>query len=206
MRVEEGHLPFIIEENHLSLEYHPHFYSFQEQDRIFQQLYDQIEWQQKSIFLFGKSVKEPRLTAWFGEPQAVYVYSNLRNDPLPWNDPLLKIRFDLEQRLDCSFNSVLANLYRNGVDSMGWHSDDEPELGVNPVIASVSFGECRAFHLRHRHNQQIQNMKIWIAPGSVLIMKGKTQQFWQHSLPKTKTKPQPRINLSFRNFEREIST
>jgi alkylated DNA repair dioxygenase AlkB len=169
-----------------------------EADALFQQLNDELDWQQNTLRLFGKTVKEPRLSAWYGDPGCDYCYSGIRLQPKPWSPGLLAINGLLEKCLEATFNSVLANLYRDGKDSMGWHSDDEPELGDKPLIASVSLGAERRFSLRHKHSKQLQH--IVLPAGSLLLMAGETQRFWQHQVAKTRRCQQPRINLTFRKI------
>jgi alkylated DNA repair dioxygenase AlkB len=186
--------------DHGKLLYDPKFYSAQESDAIFTNLVEKIDWKQESIFIFGKHIPQPRLTAWYGDPGKSYTYSNLTWEPNPWTEELRKIKHDLEEVAGTTFNSVLLNYYRNGKDSMGWHSDDEPELGENPVIASLSFGQKRVFHFRHRFDKTISKIKLDLEHGSLLIMAGETQHFWQHQIPKTSRQIEGRINLTFRKI------
>jgi len=165
-------------------------------DALFEALYNETAWQQHVITLYGRAVAAPRLSAWYGDTGAVYTYSGLRLEPLPWTPTLQTIKNRVEALAATRFNSVLLNLYRSGQDSMGWHSDAEAELGRNPVIASVSLGAVRRFLLRHK--KQKLNMEIQLEHGSVLILRGATQQHWRHALPKTRKPSGPRINLTFR--------
>lgn len=181
------------------LEYYPDFYSTAKGKAIFEYLLGLSEWKQEEIRLFGKKVMQPRLTALFGNTGKTYTYSGLEMNPSPFSPELDQIRKDCEQVTGMKFNTCLANLYRDGSDSMGWHSDDEKELGENPVIASLSFGAERIFHLKHKKNTTLKH-KISLVNGSLLIMKGKTQHFWKHQLPKTKKKVEPRVNLTFRKI------
>jgi alkylated DNA repair dioxygenase AlkB len=158
-----------------------------------------LNWQQQPIRMFGKMVMQPRLTAWYGHHGASYTYSGLRHDPLPFTPELEQLRARLQLETGLTFNSVLCNLYRNGTDSMGWHSDNEPELGPAPVIASVSLGQPRRFLLRHKQNPHCKHTLL-LESGSLLLMHGHTQAFWQHSLPKSKTANNQRINLTFRHI------
>jgi alkylated DNA repair dioxygenase AlkB len=166
---------------------------------LFQRLYDDIAWQRHVIKIYGRSVAVPRLSAWYGDPAALYGYSGLRLKPLPWTPTLLEIREKVEALAGAPFNSVLLNLYRDGRDSVGWHSDAEPELGRNPVIASVSLGASRQFMLRH--NKRRLQMALELDSGSVLIMAGSTQHHWRHQLPKSRQAVGPRINLTFRQIQ-----
>jgi len=175
-----------------------HFVQDSEADRIFSLLMSSLAWRQEQILIFGKWVSVPRLMCWYGDPEAVYRYSGVNHDPLPWTDGLLALKMKLEARCQCLFNSVLANLYRDGQDSMGCHADDEKELGVNPVIASLSFGDQRLFKLHHKKRRL--TLDIPLNHGSLLVMKGKLQHHWVHSIPKTKQHKSARINLTFRRI------
>jgi alkylated DNA repair dioxygenase AlkB len=161
----------------------------------------EVPWEQKAIRMMGKQVMQPRLVAWFGDPDAIYTYSGLRNVPLPWSPALLELKARAEQDAGSPFNSVLANLYRDGRDSMGFHSDSERELGRDPVIASVSLGATRRFQLRYVGKQKgVAGRDIDLPGGSLLVMRGATQHFWRHGVPKEKGPVGPRINLTFRRI------
>ncbi|OWY20882.1 alpha-ketoglutarate-dependent dioxygenase AlkB [Sphingobacteriales bacterium UPWRP_1] len=180
---------------------HP-FLPAAEAGRLFEHLLGagHIAWRQDSIRMFGKQVLTPRLSAWYGVSGAVYTYSGLTLHPLPFTPALLSLKEIIEQTVQhAQFNSVLLNLYRNGADSMGWHADDEPELGSNPVIASVSLGAERRFLLRHKYRKELKQ-QIVLQHNSLLIMRGTTQHFWQHALPKTSRPAGARINLTFRHI------
>lgn len=165
-----------------------------------QTLSSETPWKQKEIKLFGKNFLEPRLTAWVGSPKAVYSYSGVRLIPHPWTPTLLAIKLLVEAKLQVPFNSVLLNLYRNQKDSMGFHSDDEKELGPNPTIASVSLGQTRRFIIKHRFLKSPPTKTYFLESGSLLIMRGNFQKSWKHGVPK-ETKPcGPRINLTFRQI------
>ena len=153
-------------------------------------------WRAETITVWGKQHRQPRLTAWHGE--AAYTYSGLTLAPLPLTPLLLTIRTAVEQATSRRFNSVLLNYYRDGRDSMGMHSDDEPELGLEPAIASVSFGETRTFILKHRHSKRM--LKVPLASGSLLLMAGATQSNWLHGINKSSRPLNPRVNLTFRNI------
>jgi len=176
----------------------PDFLSEQESNSLYQQLQRETHWHQDEIFLFGRHVEIPRMQAFQGEPGIEYRYSGLSITTEPWHPAILAIKEKLQQMSGAHFNSVLLNYYRNGKDSMGWHSDDEPELGSNPVIASLSLGDSRRFLLRHRFDKSIPQHELLLNNGSVLIMSGKLQHNWQHSVPKTAKAMQGRINLTFR--------
>ncbi|OLQ74774.1 DNA repair protein [Photobacterium proteolyticum] len=174
----------------------PNFISAIDADDYFHRLSAGLNWQQETIRMFGREVLQPRLQAWCGE--AVYSYSGLTMYPAPWTPDLLAIKSACEQVCYCRFNSVLANLYRNGQDYMGWHQDNETELGPQPTIASVSLGEGRRFVLKHLASKQ--KVEFNLQSGSLLVMAGTTQQFWSHSVPKTQRFKNPRINLTYRTI------
>ncbi|TXK52915.1 alpha-ketoglutarate-dependent dioxygenase AlkB [Pontibacter qinzhouensis] len=176
--------------------YEPTFFSKEESNRYFNELQQQVGWQQEHIRMFGRQVAMPRLTAWYGDKG--YTYSGLQNEPKPWLPLLLELKQAVELRTGNHYNSVLLNYYRQGSDSMGWHADNEPELGQNPSIASLSFGGTRRFGFRQRQNKEQKNHYLTLQHGSLLLMQGPTQHFWQHSIPKTATAVEPRINLTFR--------
>lgn len=168
-----------------------------EADALLTVLTGQIAWQRHRLRLFGREVQAPRLSCWIGDPGAVYTWSRTRFEPQPWPDALAELRGRVSEAAGESFNSVLANLYRDGRDSMGWHADDEPELGPQPVIASLSLGAERTFVLRHR-NEKTRTLKLQLPHGSLLIMRGPTQTNWRHALPKSMRIDGPRLNLTFR--------
>lgn len=173
------------------------FFDKNESDKIFDELYSGINWRQDTTRLFGKDLTLPRLTAWYGDPGKSYTYSKIKMEPDSWTPTLIKIKSKIEPLTEVGFNSVLLNLYRDGKDSVAWHSDDEPELGKNPVIASVSFGATRRFMFRHKYQKELK-FEVALTHGSFLLMKGVTQHFWQHQISKTQRVIQPRINLTFR--------
>ena len=177
--------------------YYPQFFSPNQADLLFQDLLNMTPWQQDMITVFGKTHLQPRLTAFFADNNKVYKYSNITMSPYPFKGNLKRIKTKLESSLGIEFTSCLANLYRDGQDSNGWHADDEKSLGKNPVIASVSFGEKRKFNFKHRNNSSLKESLI-LEHGSLLIMKGKTQHFWLHQIPKTRKPVGKRINLTFR--------
>tara|TARA_B100000929_G_C15275078_1_gene341508 strand:+ start:25 stop:609 length:585 start_codon:yes stop_codon:yes gene_type:complete len=180
------------------LEYFPEFLKTNQADSLLKVLKASDLWQQDSIKLFGKKVLQPRLTILFGEKHRTYKYSGLEMHPHPFPEELLLLKEKCEsENPETTFNICLANLYRDGMDSMGWHADDEKELGKNPIIASVSLGAERIFHLKHKRIPTAKH-KIRLQHGSLLIMKGTTQEFWKHQLPKTRKPVSPRINLTFR--------
>ncbi|WBL23254.1 alpha-ketoglutarate-dependent dioxygenase AlkB family protein [Zunongwangia sp. HRR-M8] len=164
---------------------------------VFEKLYTETNWIQEPIKIFGKEMMQPRLTNLFGKKS--YSYSNIVMKPNPVPEVLQQLQVKIEEVTDSKFNICLANLYRDGKDSMGWHSDDEKELGKNPIIASVSLGGERMFHLQHKTKKELKQ-KFVLAHGSLLIMAGETQHYWKHQLPKTKKQVSPRINLTFRQI------
>lgn len=176
----------------------PAFYQVDAAAQLFAQLRDDIAWQQGSIRIYGKSHQEPRLTAWFGDEGARYCYSGRDLTPQAWTPVLANIKQMVETHTGHRFNSVLLNYYRDEKDGMGWHSDDEAELGAQPVIASLSLGASRRFKLRHKFAPQKQALSITLGDGDLLVMAGAMQENWQHSVPKETHKQGARINLTFR--------
>jgi alkylated DNA repair dioxygenase AlkB len=174
------------------------FFTIAESSLIFQRLLSETQWQQDYLTIYGREVPLPRLTAWYGDRGRNYTYSNISMQPSEWTELLLRIKDRIETACTASFNSVLLNLYRSGNDGVSWHQDKEPELGEYPVIASLSFGETRVFQLKHLTKKQIPRVDIPLQNGSLLTMRGETQKFWQHRIPKTKKFASPRINLTFR--------
>jgi len=165
-------------------------------DAMFRRLRSELAWHEETIVIAGKSVKVPRLVCWYGDEGAVYRYSGVDHRPLPWHPALLELREAIEARSGWTFNSVLGNWYRDGNDSMGWHADNEKELGANPSIASLSLGATRLFRLRHTRSGDIVDLEL--ADGSLLLMGGALQHHWRHCLPKTRKPVGERINLTYR--------
>lgn len=176
--------------------FYPDFFTPSECNQFFHSLRTTVEWKQEAMRLYGKTVNFPRLTAWYGDSDKLYSFSGITLHPNNWTDELLGIKHKLESTTTVNFNSVLLNLYRNGNDSISWHSDNEKELGRNPVIGSVNFGQKRTFQLRHIHTKE--KLEIELDNGSILLMNGETQHFWQHQVPKTTKDIGERINLTFR--------
>lgn len=179
--------------------FYEHFFDAQTSEKIYAELMQQTAWRQDAITLFGKTMPLPRLTAWYGDPGKSYTYSGIPMDPQPWTPTLKWIKEAIEPVCEVTFNSVLLNLYRDGNDSVAWHSDDEPELGENPVIGSVSLGAARKFAFKHKKEPtkyKVQSLEL--TSGSLLIMRGATQHHWYHQIPKTSKKVGSRINLTFR--------
>ncbi|MCS6819701.1 MAG: alpha-ketoglutarate-dependent dioxygenase AlkB [Chitinophagales bacterium] len=177
----------------------PAFFNEAKSNYYYDFLKNNICWKAQPIMLFGKWVYQPRLVAWYGDPGKLYSYSGICLSPEPWNDALAEIKTSVENVCNFEFNSVLLNFYRDQRDSMGLHSDDEKELGKNPVIASVSFGAERFFLLQHKKEKNLK-LKLLLPSGSLLVMKGETQHFWKHGLPKCSKPCNGRINLTFRKI------
>ncbi len=175
--------------------YESAFFSKKESDDCLEKLQTELPWKQEPIILFGKKIMQPRLTAWLGEKP--YTYSGITMQPYPFGETMMAIKNKVEAFAQCEFNTALLNLYRNGTDSMGWHRDNEKELGPAPIIASVSFGAVREFQFRHYQTKE-HLTKLPLAHGSLLIMRGQTNTYWEHRIPKTSKPLQPRINITFR--------
>lgn len=179
------------------ISYIPDFLNKQEALKLLQNLEKNTPWQQDEITLFGKTHLQPRLTAFYGAENLSYSYSNIQMKALSWTSNLLGLKNEVEKMAQTTFNCVLLNYYRDGKDSMGWHADDEKELGINPIIASITLGSERFFHLKHNTVPELK-CKIKLENGSLLLMKGSTQHFYKHQIPKTNKEIMPRINLTFR--------
>ncbi len=203
------HLPL----QNSDIDFYPQFFSQSESDLLFSNLRENIDWRQDHITLYGKTHPLPRLTSWYGDEDAFYQYSGIHMHPSPWNSDLLSIKNKIEKQFSFAFNSVLINYYRSENDSMGWHSDDEKELGENPIIASVSFGGARKFGFKPKKKEfenhkistnlakiDIEKFEIELTHGSLLLMQGETQKYWNHAIPKSKKNTEPRINLTFRKI------
>ena len=167
-------------------------------DELFATLRDEIPWRQDTLRMFGKVHPVPRLHQWMADPGLSYRWSGLTMAPVPWIPTVAQIRDQVSARVGVDFNSVLANLYRDGQDTVGWHADDEPELGPTPTIASISLGATRDFQLRHRSRKDLNTVTLALPPGSLLVMEPPTQAHWHHALPRRKRVGEPRINLTFR--------
>lgn len=176
--------------------FYPNFFSKQQSDLFLQTLKENIEWKQESMNMYGKQVDFPRLTAWYGDNDKPYSFSGITLQPKLWSKELVEIKEKIKPISKVQFNSVLLNRYRSGNDSISWHTDAEKELGQNPVIASVNFGVTRKFQLRHIETKE--KIEIELTHGSLLIMQGELQHFWQHQVPKTSKVVNERINLTFR--------
>lgn len=169
-------------------------------EAVFSKLHRDTPWVQEPVVVWGKRHLQPRLTAWYGDPGRSYTYSGTVMHPLPWTDLLLSLKRELEELVDEPFNSVLLNLYRNQNDRMGFHSDNEPSLGPDPTIASLSYGATRTLIFKHKRRKDIPLKSLKLTSGSLLLMKGATQQNWNHGINKEQRPCGPRVNLTFRNI------
>lgn len=179
--------------------FYPSFFPTDAADRLLQELVKTTRWRRNSMKMFGELKPLPRLTAWYGDARARYVYSGIVNEPLPWTTALSEVKDAVEAACSVAFNGVLLNRYRSGQDSMGWHADDEPEFGEDPVIASVSFGGTRNFQLKHKRRKELK-ANVELTHGSLLVMRGGTQANWLHQIPKTAKPVGERLNLTFRRL------
>jgi alkylated DNA repair dioxygenase AlkB len=167
---------------------------------ILAELVSATPWRQESVTVWGRSYLQPRLVAWYGDQGRQYSYSGITLNPLPWTNLLVFVRERVEAAAGDTFNSVLLNYYRNENDSMGFHSDDEPELGSRPVIASLSLGELRTFVFKPRQDKLPKSIRIQLRSGDLLLMKGDTQVNWRHAIAKERRSCGPRVNLTFRRI------
>lgn len=190
------HQPEVVKIRNGEYIFVPNFFDKAKSDYYFNQLLKNSEWEQEEMRMYGKTIKFPRLTAWYSDK--AYTYSGITHVARRWTDILLEIKREVEFKTQSSFNSVLLNLYRKGNDSISWHADAEKSLGENPIIASVSFGATRRFQLRH--NKTKEKIQLELGHGSLLIMKGELQHYWQHQVPKTQKEVEQRINLTFRTI------
>jgi alkylated DNA repair dioxygenase AlkB len=187
--------PIVVPLPKAECQYYPSFLNTKESAELFSFLKNEVNWSQGEIKIFGKTYLEPRLVAWFGE--YAYGYSSVSFKANPMLKPILEVKEKIEHITKAKFNGVLINYYRNGQDSMGWHSDNEANLGPDPVIASLNLGQTRSFHLKPR-GQKAKSTKILLENGSLLFMGKGTQIHYQHQVPKSKTQVGERINLTFR--------
>lgn len=181
------------------IHYSPQFLKKSEADELFKLFEKEINWKQESMNMYGKKIDFPRLTAWYGDKDRPYSFSGITLQPNEWTEELKDLQHRLNNLCETHFNSLLLNLYRNGKDSISWHQDAEKELGTNPIIASISLGATRRFHLR-RKDDYSNKLHFDLGHGSLLIMAGATQHHWQHALLKTNNQLKPRINLTFRTI------
>jgi alkylated DNA repair dioxygenase AlkB len=182
-----------------TVRYWPAAFSPAETSRLFAGLRRKVAWQHEQVLIFGRWRQVPRLVAWYGDAGASYTYSGTSHEPLPWTEEVAMLRKRVEALTGHAFNGALLNLYRDGRDGMGWHADNEPELGYEPVVASISFGAPRRFTLKHKR-RKAERAELLLEDGSVLLMSGATQANWLHSVPKTSKQVGERINLSFRQI------
>lgn len=182
--------------------YHAAIFDEAASKQLFQMLLKEIPWQADEVVLFGKKHITNRKMAWFADDGLAYTYSNSRKEANNWTPTLLEIKKKIEDFTNEKFNACLLNLYHDGNEGMGWHSDDEKEIVANSTIASVSLGASRNF--RFRHKQTKETAAILLEDGSILLMKNETQHYWQHTLPKSKRVVEPRINLTFRQMRKPI--
>ncbi|GAA0742079.1 alpha-ketoglutarate-dependent dioxygenase AlkB [Ideonella azotifigens] len=169
-------------------------------DEVLRELIDSTPWRQEAVTIYGKKHLQPRLVAWYGDVGRTYSYSGISLEPLLWTDTLAKLRDIVQDLVNERFNSVLLNYYRDHRDSMGFHSDDEKELGPTPVIASVSLGATRTFVLKHKTRPELSPVRLELPSGSLLLMKGLTQKNWKHGIDKQSKPCGPRVNLTFRRI------
>jgi alkylated DNA repair dioxygenase AlkB len=169
-------------------------------DIVLHRLIDEVPWRAENIVVWGRTYPQPRLIAWYGDAGMHYTYSGIQLIPLPWTQMLLDIKSRVEAAAHTDFNSVLLNYYRDRHDSMGMHSDDEPELGERPILASLSLGEERTFILKHKRDKAVKPVRLKLASGSFLLMSGDTQRYWKHGIDKETRSCGPRVNLTFRRI------
>lgn len=179
------------------LKYTPGLFTPAESDQYLDRFIHTVPWEQKTVKMWDKQMLTPRLTAWYGDPQTNYTFTGLKLDPMPWTPELLEIKARVEPLAGVEFNSVLLNYYRDGNDSVAWHSDKENVLGRRPVIASVSFGQTRSFDIRRKTDHK-KSYSVRLEHGSFLLMKAGLQEAFEHRIAKSAKPMQPRINLTFR--------
>lgn len=189
-----------IESKNLKIKYFEHYFNAKECQYYFQELLDKTSWNDPNSISWGRIKPYKRGVAWYGDEKKVYSYSGITVKPFPWNSVLIEIKNKIEKAFTVEYNSVLLNDYVTGDIGMGWHSDDEKELGYNPIIGSVSFGAERDFHLKHKTEKDLEKIKIVLKNGSFLVMYGSTQRYWQHHIPARKRIKERRINLTFRRI------
>ncbi len=197
---DESNKDNFIENDSLKIKYYENYFELKDSDRLMSKLKTNILWKRDLATVFGKKIVMKRKIAWYGDQGKSYTYSGQTLHPNKWNNVLLEIKHRIEEVSSTKFNSVLLNNYSNGEVGMGWHSDDEKELGQNPVIASVSFGAERDFFLKHKTKKDLDKTVINLKNGSLLLMLGNTQHFWSHSVPKRMKVKNQRINLTFRKI------
>jgi len=189
-----------IENENLKIKYYENYFDLNDSDRLMAKLKTDVQWKRETATVWGKKIEMKRRIAWYGDEGKSYTYSGLTVHPNKWNEVLLEIKQRVEKVSSTKFNSVLLNEYKSGEVGMGWHSDDEKELGRNPVIASVSFGAERDFFLKNKSNKNLDKIIVNLKNGSLLFMLGSTQHHWNHSIPKRMKVKNERINLTFRKI------
>ena len=178
--------------------YYESFLSNSEHTHFLNAVNSEVDWGERQVgSMFGKEYVLPRDTAWFGDPDTSYVYSGIMNEPIPWTKTLMELKLKVEDFTHCNFNSLLINKYETGKDKVGWHADDEKELGQNPTIASVSLGGTRDFQLRPKDKSR-ETITLPLIGGSLILMRPPTQKFWEHQIPPRSKIDLPRLNLTFR--------
>ena len=191
-------IPYIINKDGIAV-YHAQIMSDEEIECYFNVLFNNIAWQNEVVIMFGKEITTKRKVAFYSDPAISYTYSNKTKLGVHWTSTLLKIKNSIEALTGAQYNACLLNLYHNGDEGMGWHSDDEKEIYPNSSIASISLGAERKFAFKHKHSQE--TVSLLLGNGSLLEMKGEIQKYWLHALPKTKKIIAPRINLTFRKMK-----
>ena len=190
----------LIKADNLSVKYIENFFDFDQSQLYMKHLTNDIKWKREKIRMWGREIVTKKRIAWYADEGKSYTYSGSTFYPDQWNELLLEIKKYVEQYIKFQFNSVLLNEYKSGEVGMGWHSDDEKELGIDPIIASLSFGANRDFIFKHKTDKSFEKIKIHLKSGSLLIMSGSTQHYWKHSLPKRLKVREPRVNLTFRKI------
>ena len=190
----------LIKANNLSVKYIENFFDFDQSQLYMKHLTNDIKWKREKIRMWGRQIVTKKRIAWYADEGKSYTYSGSTFYPVQWDEVLLEIKKQVEQHIRFQFNSVLLNEYKSGEVGMGWHSDDEKELGIDPIIASLSFGANRDFIFKHKTDKSFEKIKIHLKSGSLLIMSGSTQHYWKHSLPKRLKVRDPRVNLTFRKI------
>ncbi len=201
-RDDEGFKEGLTKIENGEIQFYSRFFNKVEADNFLNYLKTKIIWKQESMNMYGRKVDFPRLTSWYGDNDKPYSFSGITLQPHAWTNEILEIKEKIEKLTTVNFNSVLLNMYRNGNDSISWHTDAEKELGENPIIASVNFGATRKFQLRHIKTKE--KLEIELSHGSVLLMQGELQHFWQHQVPKTSKPVSERVNLTFRVIKNNI--
>ena len=189
----------LIELADADLRYFPRWVDADLADGWLSEISAQTPWAQPQIKLYGRSIAVPRLVAWYGDADAHYRYSGFTHEPLAWTPLLADIRQRVQQQVGQRLNGVLLNYYRDGQDAMGWHSDDERELGQQPLVVSLNLGATRRFDFRRKGTSRIE-YSISLEHGSLLVMSGLTQHYWQHQIARTRKVRAPRLNLTFRQI------